>query len=186
MNILGISGFENAMSFKKAHWPGLEEREYRISQGHDAAAALIVNGELVAAAAEERFNRQKHSAKFPIEAIRYCLSQVGLSLADVDELAHGFDYSPYQKIYSVDPITATLYAEVFSRGSLLAQVERDMSGFPLQRVHHVSHHLAHAASAFFTSGWNDCLVAVVDAMGEAQSVSIFHGHDGRLDKLREI
>jgi carbamoyltransferase len=186
MNILGISGFENAMSFKKAHWPGLEEREYRISQGHDAAAALIVNGELVAAAAEERFNRQKHSAKFPIEAIRYCLSEAGLPLADVDELAHGFDYSPYRRIYSLDPMSVQLYAGVFSKEALLAQVERDMSGFPPERVHHVSHHLAHAASAFFTSGWDDCLVGVVDAMGEAQSVSIFHGHGGRLDKLREI
>jgi carbamoyltransferase len=186
MNILGISGFENAMCFKKAHWPGREEREYRISQGHDAAAALIINGELVAAAAEERFNRQKHSAKFPIEAIRYCLSEAGLSLGDVDELVHGFDYSPYQKIYSLDPMSAKLYGEVFSRESLVAQVERDMSGFPPQRVHHVSHHLAHAASAFFTSGWDDCLVAVVDAMGEAQSVSIFHGRGGGLDKLREI
>ena len=186
MNILGISGFENSMPFKRAHWPGLEEREYRISQGHDAAAALIINGVLVAAAAEERFNRQKHSAKFPIDAISYCLSEAGLSLEDIDELAHGFDYSPYQKIYSLDPMTARLYREVFSRESLLAQVDRDMSGFPPERVHHVSHHLAHAASAFFTSGWDDCLVAVVDAMGEAQSVSIFHGHNGRLDKLREI
>jgi len=186
MKILGISGFENAMPFKKVHWPGLEEREYRISQGHDAAAALVVNGVLVAAAAEERFDRQKHSAKFPINAIHYCLSEAGLSLADVDELAHGFDYSPYRKIYSLDPMSAKLYQNVFSRESLLAQVDRDLSGFPPERVHHVNHHLAHAASAFFTSGWDNCLVAVVDAMGEAQSVSIFHGHHGRLDKLREI
>jgi carbamoyltransferase len=186
MKILGISGFENAMPFKKAHWPGLEEREYRISQGHDAAAALVVNGVLVAAAAEERFNRQKHSAKFPIDAIHYCLSEAGLSPADVDELAHGFDYSPYRKIYSLDPMSAKLYQDVFSRESLLAQVDRDLSGFPPERVHHVNHHLAHAASSFFTSGWDNCLVAVVDAMGEAQSVSIFHGHHGRLDKLREI
>src|SRR5579872_7265099 len=186
MNILGISGFENAMPFKRAHWTGLEEREYRISQGHDAAAALISNGVLVAAAAEERFDRQKHSAKFPVNAILYCLSEAGLSLEDIDELAHGFDYSPYQRIYSLDPMTAKLYAEVFSRESLLAQVDRHLSGFPPERVHPVGHHLAHAASAFFTSGWDDCLVAVVDAMGEAQSVSIFHGHHGRLDKLREI
>ncbi len=186
MNILGISGFENAMPFKKAHWPGLEEREYRISQGHDAAAALLINGVLVAAAAEERFDRQKHSAKFPAHAISYCLSEAGLSLEHIDELAHGFDYSPYQKIYSLDPMTARLYDEVFSREVLLAGVERNLSGFPPERVHHVGHHLAHAASACFTSGWDDCLVAVVDAMGEAQSVSIFHAHVGRLDKLREI
>ena len=186
MNILGISGLENAIPFKRAHWPALAERECRISQGHDAAAALMVNGVLVAAAAEERFDRHKHSAKFPIDAISYCLSEAGISLEDIDELAHGFDYSPYQKLYSLDPMTATLYREVFSRESLLAQVNRDLLGFPPERLHQVSHHLAHAASAFFTSGWDDCLVAVVDAMGEAQSVSIFHGHEGRLEKLREI
>ena len=59
--ILGVGGLANSVSFKRAHWPGLEEREYRISQGHDAAAALVVNGTTVAAAAEERFNRKKHS-----------------------------------------------------------------------------------------------------------------------------
>src|SRR5436309_174420 len=75
MNILGISGLEPAMAFKKANWPGLDEREYRISQGHDSAAALVVDGVPVAAAAEERFNRQKHSARFPIGAIGYCLGE---------------------------------------------------------------------------------------------------------------
>jgi carbamoyltransferase len=186
MKILGISGFENSMPFKRAHWPGLEEREYRISQGYDAAAALIIDGVVVAAAAEERFDRQKHSAKFPIDAIFYCLSEAGLSIEGIDELAHGFDYSPYRKIYSLEPMTAKLYQEVFSRESLLAQVNRDMPGFRPERVHHVSHHLAHAASAFFTSGWDECLVVVADAMGETQSISIFHGHGDKLDKLREI
>ena len=57
MKILGISGLEGAVPFKQAHWPGLDEREYRISQGHDSAAALIIDGEVVAAAEEERFNR---------------------------------------------------------------------------------------------------------------------------------
>src|SRR5689334_3286413 len=185
MNILGISGFENAVPFKRAHWPGLEEREYRISQGHDAAAALLIDGVTVAAAAQERFDRQKHSARFPMGAICYCLHEAGLSLEDIDEIAHGFDYSPYRKAYSIDSTTARLYQEVFSRDALLATVERDMPGFPPERVHQVSHHLAHAASAYFTSGWDECLVAVVDAMGEAHSVSIFHGQNGRLDKLRE-
>ena len=186
MKILGISGFENSMPFKRAHWPGLDEREYRISQGHDAAAALVIDGVTVAAAAEERFNRQKHSAKFPARAIRFCLSQAGLSLQDVDEIAHGFDYAPYRKIYAIDATTARLYWGAFSREALLAQVERDLPGFPEERVHHVNHHLAHAASAYFTSGWDECLVIVLDGMGETQSASIYHAHDGKLDKLHEI
>src|SRR3989449_4969781 len=102
MKILGISGFENAMPFKRAHWPDLDEREYRISQGHDAAAALVVDGVPVAAAAEERFNRQKHSGRFPACAIRYCLGQAGLALDDIDLMVHSFDYAPYQRAYSLD------------------------------------------------------------------------------------
>ena len=79
MIVLGISGFENSVSFKKSHWPGLEEREYRISQGHDSAAALVIDGEIVAAAAEERFSRKKHTGSFPEGAIRYCLSAAGIT-----------------------------------------------------------------------------------------------------------
>ena len=186
MKILGISGFENSMPFKRAHWPGLEEREYRISQGHDAAAALVIDGVTAAAAAEERFNRKKHSANFPAGAIRFCLAEAGLSLQDIDQIAHGFDYAPYRKIYAIDATTSRLYWEVFSREALMALVNRDLPGFPEDRVHHVNHHLAHAASAYFTSGWDECLVVVVDGMGEAQSASIFRAHEGKLDKLHEI
>ena len=112
MRILGISGLENSVPFKKAHWPNLDEREYRISQGHDSAAALIVDGSLVAAVAEERFSRKKHTGSFPIHAIRSCLSIAGLGIQDVDEIAHGFDYAPYRKLFSLDPISADLYREV--------------------------------------------------------------------------
>src|SRR5208337_5599727 len=82
MIVLGISGFENSVPFKKEHWPGLEAREYRISQGHDSAAALVVDGEVIAAAAQERFNRKKHSGDFPIDAIQFCLREAGLAIED--------------------------------------------------------------------------------------------------------
>jgi carbamoyltransferase len=186
MNIIGISGFANAVSFKRTHWPGLDEREYRISQGHDAAAALVAGGVTVAAAAEERFNRQKHSAAFPIHAISYCLKEAGISIRDVDEIAHSFDYRPYQKIFSVDPLTSRLYGEVFSREVLLDAVHRDLPGFPDDRVHHVSHHEAHAASAWLTSGWDECLVVVIDGMGEAHGCSIYEAVGGRLRPIRHF
>src|SRR5579862_4103849 len=102
MKILGISGLENSMPFKQAHWPGLEEREYRIAQGMDAAAALVIDGKLVAAAEQERFSRKKHTGAFPIDAIRFCLAQAAISLEEIDELAHGFDYEPYRALYSQD------------------------------------------------------------------------------------
>jgi carbamoyltransferase len=184
--ILGVSGLADSVRFKRVNWPGLEEREYRISQGFDAAAAIVVDGIVVAAAAEERFNRQKQTGDFPVQAIDYCLRQAGLSLSDVEEIAHCFDYAPFGEIFSLDATSAMLYEEVFSRQALLAQVSRHCPGFNPERVHQVSHHLSHAASAYFTSGWDECLVVVLDAMGETQSGSIFHGSGGRLEKLREI
>jgi carbamoyltransferase len=186
MIILGISGFENAVPFKKTHWPGLEEREYRISQGHDSAAALVVDGKIVAAAAEERFSRKKHAGDFPQHAVRYCLAEAGISISDVDEIAHGFDYGPYEPIFRLDPVAADQYAQVFSRAALLERLRRAFPTFPAERVHHVNHHVAHAASAYYASGWDECLVVVIDGMGEAQSATVYHAHDNQLDKLREI
>ena len=184
--ILGVSGLAESVRFKRKHWPDLDEREYRIAQGFDAAAALVVDGVVVAAAAEERFNRHKQTGDFPVQAIGYCLKQAGLSLADVDEIAHCFDYAPFGEIFSLDATSATLYEEVFSKQALLAQINRHYPQFPAERVHQVSHHLSHAASAYFTSGWDKCLVVVLDAMGETQSGSIFRGSGGNLEKLREI
>ncbi len=184
--ILGISGLSNSIAFKRAHWGALEEREYRISQGHDAAAALVVDGKVVAAEAEERFNRKKHSGDFPIQAISYCLTESGLSLADIDAIVHAFDYSPYNEIYSLDPISSRLYQTVLSREALLGQIARNCEHYPAARVYQVGHHLSHAASAYLTSGWDECLVVVIDAMGEMQSASIFRAENGRLEKIREI
>jgi carbamoyltransferase len=186
MNILGISGLANALSFKQAHWPGLDSREYRIAQGYDAAAALICGGALTAAAAEERFSRCKHTGHFPIGAASYCLSEHDISIHDVDEIAHGFDYSAYRELYSMDPISAELYQSVFSREALLGQIDRHFPGFPHDRVYQVGHHLAHAASAYFSSGWDESLVAVIDAMGEIQSATIYRGCANRLERFREI
>ncbi|WP_420238506.1 carbamoyltransferase [Telmatobacter bradus] len=186
MKIIGISGLENAVPFKRAHFPGLEEREYRIAQGMDAAAALVMDGRLIVAAEQERFSRQKATGSFPIDAIRFCLAEAGLTLNDIDEIAHGFDYAPLRPLYQQDTVSAELYRTVFSREALLAQVERDLPGFPAEKVHSICHHLAHAASAAYTSGWEECLVVVNDAMGETDSLSVYDFHDGEFEKLCSI
>lgn len=184
--ILGISGLANSLRFKRENWPYLDEREYRISQGYDAAAALIVDGRIVAAAAEERFNRQKHSGAFPREAAAFCLRQAGIGLSDVSEIAHAFNYEPFEEIYSLDPVSERLFAEVFSKEAFLDGVEEFAPDFPLENVHQVSHHLCHAASACFASGWDECLTVVIDAMGETQGASIFHARNGELRRLGQI
>src|SRR5580704_4481946 len=184
MKVLGISGLEKAVPFKKAHWPGLDEREYRIAHGRDAAAALVVDGKLVAAAEQERFSGKRHTGDFPIDAIRYCLAEADISIDEIDEFAHGFDYSPYLSLYRQDEVSSGLYDQVFAKEVLLNQVRRDLPGFPLEKVHQVGHHLAHAASAAYTSGWDESLVIVNDAMGEIESLTVYHFHDGQMEKLR--
>lgn len=186
MKILGISGLEGAMSFKRSHWPGLEEREYRIAQGMDASATLIVDGKLVAAAEQERFSGKKHTGDFPVDAIKYCLAEAGISIDEIDEIVHGFNYTPVRDIYLRDEISADLYREVFSREALLAQVRREFPGFPDKKVFAVGHHLAHAASAAYTSNWDECLVVVNDAMGETESLSVYDYHDGELEKIHTV
>jgi carbamoyltransferase len=186
MKVLGISGLENAMSFKQAAFPGLDERELRIAQGMDAAAALLIDGELVAAAEEERFTGSKHTPQFPIHAIRYCLKEAGISIDEIDELAHGFNYAPVRDLYMQDETSRELYRKVFSREALLDQVNRSLPGFPDSKVFSVGHHLAHAASAAFTSGWDECLVVVNDAMGEVESLSVYDFHDGELERIASI
>jgi carbamoyltransferase len=186
MKIIGISGLENAVPFKRAMWPNLEEREYRIAQGMDAAAALLVDGQLIAAAEQERFTGKKHTGDFPIDAIQYCLSEAGLGIQDIDEIAHGFDYAPYRGLFTFDEISARLYDEVFSRSALLRQVHRDLPGFAEEQVIPVGHHLAHAASAAYTSGWDECLVVVNDAMGEVESLSVYDFHGNELEKIYSL
>jgi carbamoyltransferase len=185
MKVIGISGLENSVPFKQAKWPGLEQREYRIAQGMDAAAALVIDGELVAAAEQERFNGKKATGAFPIDAIRFCLAEAKLTIDDIDEIAHGFDYYPLRNLYT-DEISGELYNTVFSREALLKQVRRDLPGFPEEKIFAVGHHLAHAASAAYTSGWDECLVVVNDAMGETESLSVYDFHDGELEKLRTV
>ncbi len=186
MNFLGISGLAASAPFKHEHRPGLDPREYRISQGYDSAAALVVDGKLIAAAAQERFSRKKHTGDFPIDAIQFCLREAGLGIEDVAEIAHGFDYLPFQQLYSLDPDSSKLYQRVFSKEALVRQVHRSFPNFQAEKIQPVGHHLAHAASAAFTSGWDECLVVVNDAMGEVQSLTVFQFRGGEFKRLREI
>jgi carbamoyltransferase len=186
MRIIGVSGIEGTMEFKRRHWPGLEEREYRISQGHDSAAALVVDGEVVAAVAQERIARRKHTGEFPLGAIESCLAQAGLRASELDAVVHSFDYAPYRAMYALDPVSQELYREVLSREAFLGRVREALPELPAERVGHVDHHLAHAASAYFTSGWEECMVAVIDGMGEAHGATVYRASNGRLEPVHRI
>ena len=186
MRILGISGLANSESYKRNCYPDLDPSEHRIRQGLDAAAGLVCDGEIAAAAAEERFTGEKQTGAFPVGAINYCLAERGLRIDQIDAIVHAFDYAPYQKAWQLDASSADMYNAVYSRAALLHEVERHFPGFPESRVHHVSHHLAHAASAYFTSGWEECLTIVVDGMGEVHAATVYHARKNELHKLHEI
>src|SRR5262245_27434118 len=186
MRIIGISGLANCEAYKRSRYPNLHPSEHRMRQGLDSAAALLCDGEIVAAAAEERFTGEKQTGAFPASAIQYCLAEQRLRIDQVDAFVHAFDYSPYEKVWRMDSSAADMYDAVLSRTALLREVERHFPGFPGSRVHHIGHHLAHAASAYFTSGWDECLTVVVDGMGEVHGASIYHAHKNELRKLHEI
>jgi len=185
MLVIGVSGLPRAVDFKRRRWPGLPEREYRISQGHDSAAALLRDGEILAAVAEERISRRKHTGEFPRGAIDACLAQAGVSIEEVDEIAHSFDYAPYRSLYSLAQPSRELYSEVLCPDAFDEDARRALPGFR-GSIAHVDHHLAHAASAHLTSGWQECLVVVIDGMGEAHGASVYHAREGGLEVLHRI
>src|SRR6185436_4046004 len=99
MKVLGISGLAKSESYKRLIYPHLDSSEHRIRQGLDSAAALVCDGEIVAAAAEERFTAEKQTGAFPVQAMNYCLAEQELRMDQIDAVVHAFDYAPYEKVW---------------------------------------------------------------------------------------
>jgi carbamoyltransferase len=187
VNVLGISGLANSPVFKREMMPGLTARQYRLAQGADSAAAIVVDGEVVAAAAQERFNRAKGTYEFPVDAIAYCLHTAGLSVGDIDCVAHNFDYEPYAEFFRRDPYLARQFDTVYSRTALLQLLSDAYPGVDWSsRVIQVAHHLAHAASAFYVSGFDEAAVLVADGIGEFHSTTTMVGSAAGLDIVRQV
>ncbi|MBN2573139.1 MAG: hypothetical protein JXP73_01115, partial [Deltaproteobacteria bacterium] len=169
-----------------------------INHSNDAAAALVVDGRVLAASQEERFSRIKHDASFPDKAIDFCLKFGGLGLADLDAI--GFFWNPgieaeapaRRLTSSVRHHLEYLYG-VPSRllprlGERVSSVEQTMhlaSGRKLA-IHYVTHHLCHAAAAFFTSPFEDAAILTADGYGERQSTTLYRGQGNRVEMLAEI
>jgi len=142
---------------------------------HDAAAALLQNGKIVAAAEEERFSRCKHDAGFPQQAIDFCLRTAGITARDLDYVV--FYEQPLPKferillsILATAPRSAGLFREAmatwFSEKLWLKTLLVRKLNLPSNRVLFVEHHLAHAASAFFCSPYPEAAILTVDGVGE--------------------
>ncbi len=145
----------------------------------DAAASLVVDGELVAAAEEERFNRQKHSAGFPYMAIRYCLEEANIKPGQIDHIAIGRDPRAHlgAKLAYLIRKRPSLVKFTLGRLSKLARLmstkneleELFGKGVVKARVHRVEHHKAHLASSFLVSPFEEAAVLSIDGFGDFAS-----------------
>lgn len=171
MNILGISGLGESRPYKRRIFPHLEERLYHMTQGNDAAAALVGREGVLAAAAEERFSREKGTGAFPRRAIEAVLAQAGLD--DFDVIAHGFDYEPLKKYFDRDDFGRKRFDAVYARAVLERAIDDAFPGRGWsKKLVPVPHHLAHAASTFEPSGFDDALVLIADSVGEMHSTTV--------------
>lgn len=187
MHIIGFSGLHQSVSFKKKLFPDLSVRENRIAQGFDSAAALVTDSLIVAAAAEERFTREKTTGLFPTNAIRYCLKEGGLDPSQVDYIAHGFSYEPFKEFFTEDEFSLRQYNEVYSPDVQRRNLEEwfPKAGWGDKFVP-VSHHLAHAASAFYPSGFHESLILVSDGMGEVHSMTVAVGQGKTITVIKQV
>ncbi|MHB2019577.1 MAG: carbamoyltransferase family protein [Candidatus Xenobia bacterium] len=154
----------------------------------DASAALLVDGDLVAAVEEERFTRIKHCAGFPTHAIRYCLGAAGITIRDVDHVAVPRDPGAHfhQKLaYAVK--VPRLALERLKVAERLAHVRDDLAaaldvdpGALRAEIHYVEHHLAHLASTFFASPFEQSALLSIDGMGDFVSTMWGVGQDREL------
>jgi len=168
---------------------------------HDSAAALVVDGEIVAAAQEERFTRKKHDARFPRHALEYCLAEAGITLDQVDHVA--FYDKPFLKFERLletylafaprgfssfrMAIPIWLREKLFLKDYLTGELKQHRPDFDWdQRLLFSEHHLSHAASAFFPSPFSSAAVLTMDGVGEWATSSFALGRDNRLEVMKEI
>ena len=168
---------------------------------HDSAAAIIVDGEIIAAAQEERFTRKKHDASYPKNAINYVLKEAGLKLNEVDHVVFyekpflkferlletyiGFSPSGFRSFSMSMPLW--LSEKLFQKKMLFdALKEQDNNFNDIKKINFSEHHLSHAASAFFSSPYEEAIILTLDGVGEWATTTISLGKNNRINILKEI
>ena len=171
MNILGISAFY-----------------------HDSAAALVRDGEIIAAAQEERFSRKKHDHSFPANAVRYCLEEGGITAKELDYI--GFYDKPFLKFeriletyFAFAPAGIRSFLKAvplwLSQKLWLPEVIRKEVGYDGEIIF-TEHHESHAASAFFPSPFDEAAIVTIDGVGEWATASLGVGRGNQVSLLSEI
>ena len=162
---------------------------------HDAAAAVIEDGRLLAAAEEERFSRKKHDSGFPEGAIQFCLEQAGITAADLDHVV--FYEKPFVKFERILLTALQSYPRAwrsFTEAMMTWMGDklwvrdhiRHRLGIDTSKLLFVDHHGSHAASAFYPSRFDKAAILTVDGVGEWTTASFGVGDGESLRLLREI
>jgi carbamoyltransferase len=168
---------------------------------HDSAAAIIVDGEIIGAAQEERFTRKKHDASYPKNAINYVLKEAGLKLNDIDHVVFyekpflkferlletyvGFSPSGFKSFSMSMPLW--LSEKLFQKKMLFdALKEQDSSFNDINKINFSEHHLSHAASAFFPSPYEEAIILTLDGVGEWATTTASIGKNNKIHILKEI
>jgi len=169
---------------------------------HDSAACLLKDGEIVAAAQEERFTRKKHDAGFPNHAIQYCLKEAGIAAKDIDNVV--FYEKPFVKFerlletyLAFAPKGFTSFAKampvwikdkLFQKSALIKELKStlDESVDWRERLLFSEHHLSHAASAYYPSPFDSAAVLTLDGVGEWTTTSLAIGKGSDLQVVKEI
>ena len=163
----------------------------------DTSAALLKDGKLIAAVEQERFNRIKYTSAFPADAIRYCLEVAGIEASDLDHVAIGRDPKPstYKKvIYTLsrrpdfaivrDSLART--AKILDLKQVFANALNCEVGDIKAKFHNVEHHLAHCASAYLVSGFDEAAIMSVDGFGDFVSLMLAVGKGGNIEVLQRV
>ncbi|HTH76850.1 MAG TPA: carbamoyltransferase [Trinickia sp.] len=155
---------------------------------HDSSCCILKDGKLIAAAEEERFSKVKHDNSIPTGAFRYCLREANVTIKDVDCVAYYED--PYKKASRQIATNLTDLIHNPRRRFKIdpKRAERDIRqslGFD-GPIEYVDHHLSHAASSFFYSGFSEAALLTVDGVGEWATTTYGHGKDERIELFEEV
>lgn len=166
---------------------------------HDSAACLLQDGHIVAAAQEERFTRIKHDSEFPVNAVKYCLAEAGVTINDVDSIVFyekpfikferllktylSFAPAGLQSFFHAIPLW--LNGKLFMKSEIACILRDQFGGLPKEMFFY-SHHRSHAASAFFASPFNEAAVLCLDGVGEWSTTTAWTGNSNTLKQLWEI
>jgi len=168
---------------------------------HDSAAALIVNGKIVAAAQEERFTRKKHDPGFPANAVKFCLESEGLQLDMLDAVAFYdkpflkferlletyYGFAPKGLVSFITAMPVWIKEKIFLKKIIIDEL-KNIQEFDKRNLQLLfpEHHLSHAASAFYPSPFEKAAIVTIDGVGEWATASIGMGDNNAIKILKEL